>query len=123
MIRGQVNQRIEAVIPLLAIDSSNQIVPIDAAIDSGFNGELTLASTHLARLGLVRAGLDVVQLADGTMLQQLVYAARLNWDGAIRNVNVILIESNPLVGLKLLGGYRLTIDIIVGGPVTIEPTP
>ena len=123
MIRGFMNHRGEAMISLLALDSANQSVGIDAAIDTGFNGELTLTSAHIGQLGLTSPKFVVLQLADGTIRRQQVYDARLNWDGIIRDTKVILIESKPLVGMKLLDGFRLTIDVIGGGPVTIEPIP
>jgi clan AA aspartic protease len=123
MIQGRVNQQLEVVIPVLALNSANGTITIDASIDTGFNGELTLRLAQIALLGLSHPSFVVVQLADGTIRQQQVYSARLNWDGLIRVVRVIQIESKPLVGVRLLEGYRLVMDAVVGGQVTIEPIP
>jgi clan AA aspartic protease len=123
MIQGTVNTRLEPVIPVTVFDPTGQRIQIDATIDTGFTGELTLSPTTIGQLGLPRIGEYEVQLADGSWSKLEYFLARVEWDGSIRDVRVILIDSSPLAGLGLLQGYRLTIDAIGGGPVTIEPIP
>ena len=123
MIHGMVSQGSVPGISVFVLDQAKQPVPVHASIDTGFNGDLTLTLTRIAQLGLARTGDVLVQLADGSFSKQRYYRAQLTWNGAIRDVKVILIECKPLVGLKLLEGSRLAIDVIVGGPVTIEPIP
>jgi predicted aspartyl protease len=44
MIRGIVNARREAIVPLVVGNASGQRQVIDAVVDTGFNGFLTLPS-------------------------------------------------------------------------------
>ena len=52
-----------------------------------------------------------------------LYAATLLWDGQEREVLVLATGGEPLIGMALLRGYQLFIDVIDGGPVTIESRP
>jgi hypothetical protein len=45
------------------------------------------------------------------------------WDGALRRTIVDEAGTDPLVGMKLLAGYELTIQVVPGGRVTIAALP
>jgi len=45
------------------------------------------------------------------------------WGGKPRSVGVHAIDGDALLGMSLLYGSRLLIDVIDGGPVTITPLP
>lgn len=49
-----------------------------------------------------------------------VYDARVLWRGRERFVPVYEAEGDPLVGMSLLRGSRLTIEVEPGGDVVIE---
>ncbi|WP_179130992.1 hypothetical protein [Candidatus Entotheonella palauensis] len=42
------------------------------------------------------------------------------WDGALRRLAVDAAETDPLVGMSLLYGYELTIQVQEGGRVIIQ---
>jgi predicted aspartyl protease len=48
-----------------------------------------------------------------------VYSATVHWDGNPRRVMVDAADTKPLVGMALLQGYRLVLENIDGGPVTV----
>ena len=52
-----------------------------------------------------------------------VYMARVVWHGRERDVLVSEVEGEPLVGISLLYGSRLTVDVIEGGSAAIEELP
>lgn len=52
---------------------------------------------------------------------QSIYAASVLWLGEQRSVRVFEMGDKPLVGMRMLAGSRVTMDVIDGGPVTIEP--
>ena len=52
-----------------------------------------------------------------------VYDASIEWDGQVRPILVLEADDVPLIGMALLYGSRLTIDVVDGGAVTIEPLP
>ncbi|ETW96509.1 MAG: hypothetical protein ETSY1_26340 [Candidatus Entotheonella factor] len=59
-------------------------------------------------------------LADGTESLFDIYEATIVWDGALRRLAVDAAETDPLVGMSLLYGYELTIQVQEGGRVIIQ---
>ena len=62
-----------------------------------------------------------IELADRSIHRLDVYSAVVIWDGQSRSIHVNAVETDPLVGMKLLEGYRLTIDVTPGGGMEIVP--
>jgi clan AA aspartic protease len=120
MIGGTVSVDREAVIPLLLIGPSGQTEQISAVIDTGFNGFLTLPATLTTLLGLPFHHEERALLADGEHVFLSVYAVKILWDGSTCEVLAMETGGDPLVGMALLEGYRLTLDAIDGGRVMIE---
>jgi len=59
-------------------------------------------------------------LADGSESVFDIYEATMDWDGEARRIPVDEAETVPLVGMSLLEGYELTVQIQPGGNVTIR---
>jgi clan AA aspartic protease len=119
MIHGVVNQSCEAILPIVVKnDTRTQLV--DAVIDTGFSGFLTLPFSTIASLDLVWKGRDMATLGDGTSCIFEVYIAVVIWDGQYRTIDINESETMPLIGMQLLRGYDLRIQAIEGGSVTIE---
>ncbi len=93
---------------------------VEAVIDTGFDGELTLQQTTIRHLGYPYSGSAGGTLADGSEVQFDYYEGRVFWHGFERPVAVIGAEGQPLVGMGLLGGSRLTLDAEPGGEVLVE---
>ena len=49
------------------------------------------------------------------------YAAAIVWDNRSIVIPVNAINSVPLVGMALMEGYRLDIEVVDGGAVSLEP--
>jgi len=94
---------------------------IRAVIDTGFDGSLTVESGLVARLGLLRRGRQRGVLADGQAVGLEVYEAIVEWDGRTRRVLASLTQGAPLVGMALLRGYELTVQVTPDGPVRLTP--
>jgi clan AA aspartic protease len=119
MIHGVVNQSCEAILPVVVKnDTKTQLV--DAVIDTGFSGFLTLPSSTITALELVWKGRDGATLGDGTSCIFEVYIAVVIWDGQYRTIDINESETIPLIGMQLLRGYDLRIQAIEGGIVTIS---
>lgn len=119
MILGNVSLRCEAMLPLVIDNANGQQQIIDAVIDTGFNGFLTLPSDLIAKLDLSWNGSDTVTLGDGSETLFDIYSARIIWDGQFREIDVAESETEPLIGMGLLYGYKLQIEVIERGLVTI----
>jgi predicted aspartyl protease len=59
-------------------------------------------------------------LADGREVAMDVFEASVLWDNLERDVVVLEAEGVPLVGMALLSGYRVTLEVQGGGSVRIE---
>jgi clan AA aspartic protease len=123
MIRGVVNARTEAIIPLRLRGPSGTEHAVDAVVDSGFTAALALPNTVVAILGLVRQSGGGAVLADGTVRQFDIYAAEVEWDGNWRPVLASAVGDEVLVGMRLLSGHELRIAVVPGGAVEITPLP
>ena len=120
MIQGAVNAALEAVLPLTVAGSAGRAREVEAVIDTGFSGFLTLPSALVAALGLAFDGVGWAVLADGTEARFDVYDATLLWDGGPRRVYVYAAETTPLVGMRLLEGHDLHVEVQDGGRVAVE---
>jgi predicted aspartyl protease len=59
-------------------------------------------------------------LGDGSETVFDVYNAEIVWNGKLREIEIDAAETEPLLGMALLRGYRLQVDTIEGGLVTIK---
>ncbi|MCE2435018.1 MAG: clan AA aspartic protease [Candidatus Latescibacteria bacterium] len=121
MITGQVTANREAVIELEIVSQNQKIERVEAVIDTGFNGYLTLPSDLVNRLNLQLAGNRRATLGDGNTVVMDVYLAKVIWHGQEREVIVLQAEGGPLIGMSLLYGNRVILTIVNGGDVTIDP--
>ena len=120
MITGQISADREAVIPVPIFDSTGLQRQVDAVIDTGFTDFLTLPPELIASLRLAfREAVEFV-LGDGSPVQFDTYAATVLWDGQQKSVLVLASDGGPLVGMSLLYGFRVFMDVVDGGIVTIE---
>ena len=123
MIIGVVTAFRQATIPLTVHSSTGEEHALEAVIDTGFDGALTLPPTLIAALGLPWRRRGRALLADGTESLFDVYEATVLWDGTPRRVAVDAAETDPLVGMLLLYGYELTVQAVEGGQVLIKVFP
>ena len=120
MIYGVVTLRREATLPLVVGNSSGQRQVIDTVIDTGFDGFLSLPSETIVRLGLPWTISNIATLADGSENLFDFYTGTVIWDGQYRTIDIAESETEPLLGMAMLYGYRLQVDTVEGGIVKIE---
>lgn len=122
MITGRV-QDSEARITLKLRGPGGDERAVEAVIDTGFTGSLTLPSTLIQELGLEWQSLGRGLLADGSECLYDVFMAEAEWDGRWVYILVDEAESAALVGMSLLDGYELRIEVSNGGAVMIQSLP
>jgi clan AA aspartic protease len=120
MITGVVTDRREAVIRLRVRGPAGQDQEIEAIIDTGFDGWLSLPSSIIAQLALTWRQRGRALLADGSESVFDIYEAIVDWDGELRRIPVDEAETVPLVGMSLLEGYELSIQVQRGGNVIVR---
>jgi clan AA aspartic protease len=123
MITGIVNARHEIAIRLPVRRAAGLEQEIEAILDTGFNGALTLPPGLIAGLGLSWRSRSSAILANGSVESFDIYAATVVWDGVPRPILIQAIDTPPLLGMALLVGYDLSVRVEVGGSVRIELIP
>ena len=71
-------------------------------------------------LSLPLLGSAPATLADGTAVILEVYETLVVWHGLPRSVECLVTEGGPLIGMTLLRGSALRIQVVEGGAVEIE---
>ena len=118
MMQGYVNKNCEATI-LVVVRNNTKLKSINAVIDTGFTGFLSLPNDIITELGLPWSYRDRGTLGDGSEVLFDIYDAVAIWDGKAKEIEVNSAETDPLIGMSMLRGYRLQIDTIEGGLVII----
>lgn len=93
---------------------------IEAVIDTGYTASLTLPPAVIQALGLRWQTVDRFQLADGSLCVFDVYEAKVEWDGKVRQILVDEADAEPLVGMRLLKGHELKMQVRHRGKITIK---
>jgi|SRR6516162_2650938 clan AA aspartic protease len=96
---------------------------IEAVVDGGYTAFLTLPPAIVAALALNWWSLEQFTLADGSTCSFDVYQAKLDWDGKVRNILVHEADAVPLVGMRLLRGHELNVQVCYRGKVAIKRLP
>ena len=120
MIEGVVNSAYEAVIPLSLRGPAGQAQEVEAVIDTGFSGFVTLPPSLVAELGLVFMGTSEATLADGSEVSFDGYDVTVLWEGQPGDVLIDEADTTPLVGMLLLDRHNLSIDVENGGRVLVQ---
>jgi clan AA aspartic protease len=121
MITGSVNSALEGILRMTVRGPHGQRKRITAVIDTGYNGALTLPPELIAELRLPWSDTGSVMLGDGSTCVCDIYAGIAVWDR--RSISIFVEEANttPLVGMELLRGFELKMDVVRRGRVTIKP--
>lgn len=120
MIRGEVTSAREAVITLRVRKVAGLETEIQAVVDTGFTDYISLPPDIVEALNLPWLYEVPMLLAGDVRVPFDAHTGWLEWDGEWREVEVLKADGDPLIGMSLLLGYRLCLDVLDGGPVTIE---
>ena len=115
------NAAYEAVVPLAVRGPAGHVQDIEAVIDTGYNGFLTLPPMLVSELGLPFVTIGQAILADGGEATFDIHSVTVLLEGQSKNVDVYVSDTAPLVGMRLLDGHSVCVDVENGGRVVIEP--
>lgn len=119
MLIGHVTQDNEAVLPMNILGAEGPI-QVEAVIDTGYNGFLTLPRTTIEELDLTFVGPARAALGDGNEVTMDLFLASVQWEDGLRDVLVLETDGGTLIGMAMLGGCRVVMDVEEGGGVSIE---
>lgn len=120
MITGIVNADFEPIIPLSIRRFDGKVFTQDAIVDTRFNGWLSLSPDLIAQLNLRWKRRGRAILGDGSECIFNIYEVILVWDETLLTIPVDEADSEPLVGMSLIEGYQLTVQVFEGGQVEIR---
>ena len=123
MMTGSITADKEVALSMIVRGPQGQEEHVEASIDTGFNGIMVLPALLVATLGLPYHTRTMATLADGTSVTPAIYRATIVWHGHDHSVYVLAAEGGPLIGMALLYGNRVTLDVVDGGPVTVKELP
>jgi len=119
MISGQVKSQ-QALIEIEIFAPSMLTESAQAVVDTGYTGYLTLGAERIRSLGLPFAGFRRGQVADGRTVLLEMYLATIRWHGRLHPVLAAQTKGSVLIGMSLLRGSELRIDVVEGGNISIE---
>lgn len=123
MITGRVNADYEAIVVVNLQGQTGETRRLEAVVDTGFSGFLTVTPAIVAELALPFLMMGRAILADGSEAQFPVHSAVVFWDNEPVAVDVEAADTTPLIGMRLLEGFQLCADVHDGGRVTIQRLP
>ena len=123
MLTGTISDDLQAWVAIEILDPNGQSFLVEAVLDTGFNGELALPAAAIRQLYLTMGTRRPAVTATGDMVSLTTYRGTVLWDGQLRIIEVVEADSEPLLGMELLLGSRVTLDVRDSGPVTIDALP
>ncbi|MGL5077619.1 MAG: clan AA aspartic protease [Waterburya sp.] len=120
MMFGVVNDNCEAIIKVAVGRIASPKVVVDTVIDTGFTSFLSLPLSIITELDLTWHYRDIGTLGDGSEVVFELYKSAVIWDGQNKIIDVVASDAEPLVGMALLYGFKLQVEAVEGGRVTIE---
>lgn len=123
MMTGSVNGWIEAVLRVVVRGPEGAQLEVEAVVDTGFDGSLTLPPDLVTslRLPFVRRG--VALLGDGSKTYYDTHEGLVLWNGLPRRISVDVADTEPLLGMRLMHGSELMIEVVEGGTVSLRDLP
>lgn len=118
-MRGVVRNN-EALLRVTVYGPRRRKQTIEAVIDTGFTGFLTLPPDVINGLGLLWQTTTHGVLADGSACSFESYEGVVMWDRRARQIDVCEFDATPLVGMAMLEGFELNVQVRPRGKVTIK---
>lgn len=123
MITGLVTGMPQALVRLRLRGPQGVEAELEAVVDTGFSEEFAVSRTWVEALKLPYQEDHEIILADGSVIPVTLHQGVVLWDGQERDVVVHCLEGEPLIGMSLLDGHLLSMQVVDGGAVTIVPLP
>ena len=120
MIEGRINDRYQPINTITVTTPEGPSREVEAVIDTGFNGFLSLPAELVEELGLPFLYSSRAFLADDRQVTLQTHQATINWDGQSRTVRASSSGATALVGMRLMEQHQLEMDVRREGAVRIS---
>lgn len=121
MITGRVTSTPEALLTLQLRGTQGHEVQIQAVLDTGFTDYLTLPPDVISELSLTSMDTVNCQLADGHIVTMESFEVVVIWHDSPRPILALAADGDPLIGMSLLYGSRVMLNVVADGDLKIEP--
>ena len=118
-MNGTVNDDLLAILRLELVARGGERLTVDAIVDAGFNGFLTLPRSVMDALGAPVFSRGRAILADGREELFDIHRVTVDWDGQLISVEAEVTGSAALVGTALFENCNLHMQVRIGGEFTI----
>lgn len=119
MLKGKVASNLEARVDIIFRIPDGTFATVEAVIDTGFTSELVAPEYVLEQIGLPLARPAEFRLADHTIIEVQSYQVKLVWHGEERDMIAFATGEETLIGMRLLHGSRVIVDVVPDGSVEI----
>ena len=120
---GEVTPNKEAIVKLTVFGPNGQQEEVSAILETGCTEYLTLPAAVITTLGLLYRYSLPMYLADGNPISVRVFDGVVRWRGHLRSIPIQETDGDVLLGISLLYGLRLLIDVWDGGDVAVTDIP
>lgn len=121
MICGEIASTKEAFVDLVVIGPVGRTATVRALLDTGFTGWVALSPGLVEELELPFDIARDYELGNGEIVRMDQHLSHVEWHGERVGVDVLVSKSGAIIGMSLLTGSKVILDVIDGGAVTIEP--
>lgn len=118
---GRINGKLQAILPIRLLSPVGTPFDFEVMLDSGFNGFLALPEAAISRAGGVFRSMSMSVLADGSIVGLRKFEVTIEWMGAMTPVLALETRGGPLLGMSLMLGHDVRMEVRPGGTVKISP--
>ena len=111
-LRGFINENLEPIVEDIFLIGQEGYIPLEAILDTGFNGMLCLPRKFQQLCELNALGFETFELADGTLVQEVIYMGQILLNDIPYFVELTLTDADrTLLGMQLLLNKVVTFNL------------
>jgi len=119
-MEGSVTLGLQPVLPLAVFAPDGTEVEITALVDTGFSGYLVLSPETIETMSLIYDRKEEYTVGNNEDVQFDLYTgAKVRWHGHEKEIVVMAVEGEAVLGMELLRGSRLFVEAKPNGRVQV----
>ena len=121
MMEGTVSSSLQPLLPLKIYAPTDMGLEVIALIDTGFSGCLTLPIEEIKAMELAFDRRETYTVGDNEdVLFELYTGAKVRWHKSEKDVVVMAVDGEAVLGMELMRDSRLMVEAKIGGRVQIS---